>query len=277
MQIRPDPQNSRLILLAPAGSANPGFGYCAQDAQRHDDVIASIQRFRGEIYVAEGAIRESELTPDGRHWQAEDARSWHVVSTDNAGNIIGCTRYRFFHQEPRFEDLSIGRSELARSPIWMGRLWKSIQMGFQEASQRGVCLGEVGGWAVAEPYRCRAEALRLALCTFGLARLLGGCIAFTTATVRHCSASILRRLGGRSLEVDGVEIPRYFDPRYDCDMEVLRFDSTQPNPRYAGVLDLLCEDLSANRIIVGAPAAVPVGIALPDPRPTANIPLARAS
>ena len=53
-----------------------------------------------------------------------------------------------------------------------------------------------------------------------------------TATWRHSSAAILRRIGLTSLSVDGEALPPYHDPQYDCSMEVLRFDSRLPNPRY---------------------------------------------
>jgi len=32
--------------------------------------------------------------------------------------------------------------------------------------------------------------------------------------------------------VDGMEMPTYYDPQYGCEMEILRFDSSFPNPRY---------------------------------------------
>ena len=37
---------------------------------------------------------------------------------------------------------------------------------------------------------------------------------------------------GRPLAAHGVDLPEYFDPHYNCWMEVLRFDSRQLNPRY---------------------------------------------
>jgi hypothetical protein len=68
-----------------------------------------------------------------------------------------------------------------------------------------------------------------------LARLFGGALAITTATFRHRSSSILRKLGGQALvNDDGIEIPSYYDPQYDCEMEILQFDSDRPNPRYLG-------------------------------------------
>jgi hypothetical protein len=62
----------------------------------------------------------------------------------------------------------------------------------------------------------------------------------STATERNGSASILKRLGGRSLEWSGNAIPPYYDPRYGCQMQMLRFDSRFPNPRYEeAVQDIL--------------------------------------
>ena len=91
----------------------------------------------------------------------------------------------------------------------------------------------MAGWALSERFRCTSAALNIALSAYSLARMLGGCIGITTATVRHSSASILRRIGGGGFKSDGVERPKYYDPRYKCEMVVLRFDSSAPNPRYA--------------------------------------------
>ena len=71
------------------------------------------------------------------------------------------------------------------------------------------------------------------LAAYGLGQLLGGAVGLSTATRRHCSSSILRRIGGKSLEYAGIAIPPYYDPLYECDMEILRFDSSNPNPRYS--------------------------------------------
>src|SRR5205807_892558 len=48
------------------------------------------------------------------------------------------------------------------------------------------------------------------------------------------SAEILCRLGGRPLDVGGVPIPPYYDPRYQCTMELLRFDSRAPCEKFEG-------------------------------------------
>jgi hypothetical protein len=64
-----------------------------------------------------------------------------------------------------------------------------------------------------------------------------------TATVRNRSSSILRRIGGQRLETDGTELPRYYDDRYGCEMEILRFTSVSMNPRYQGWTDQIRNSL----------------------------------
>lgn len=81
------------------------------------------------------------------------------------------------------------------------------------------------------------HAFETAVSTYALTAGLGGCLGITTATVRHCSSLILRRLGGQSLELAGLPLPSYFDPTYGCEMEILRFDSRAPNRRYSASIE----------------------------------------
>jgi hypothetical protein len=124
------------------------------------------------------------------------------------------------------------------------------------AKRQGIGFCEVGGWAVAEGNRCTSEGLVLALGSFSLARLLGDALVVTTATVRHCSSTILRRLGGGDLSLEGQKIPSYYDPRYKCEMELLRFDSRRTSPKYNGLVELLKAKLT--EVAVFAPQARPV-------------------
>jgi hypothetical protein len=98
---------------------------------------------------------------------------------------------------------------------------------------------ELGGWALGEEVRGTTEALRMALTVYGLAQALGGGVGITTATQRNGSASILKRIGGLPLISGRKEIPSYFDPHYNCNMQVLRFYSWAPQPRFrASVIGL---------------------------------------
>jgi hypothetical protein len=139
-----------------------------------------------------------------------------------------------------------------------------VESEIELAKRLGIDYVEVGGWALAPELRCTSEALRMALGAFSMARLLGGCVGLTTATRRHHSSSILRRIGGQALMSDGIEIPGYFDARYDCEMEILRFHSSQPNPRferwieelkgYLSAVPVIYETIHSDLVAYGAPA-----------------------
>jgi hypothetical protein len=108
---------------------------------------------------------------------------------------------------------------------------------------------ELGGWALDEEIRGSAEALRFALATYAFWQMMGEAVCLTTATHRHCSASILRRIGGRPLTHQGVDLPVYYDPHYECKMEILKFYSWNPNPKYAVWIKQMREELSRITVI----------------------------
>lgn len=114
----------------------------------------------------------------GRHVEALDENSYHIVYL-HRGEIKACLRYKRDYR---------GGSSQAR----------------------------IGGWAVAPEMRGTRLAVRLALTAVRLARDLGDQYGTATATTRHDSAEILKRLGGRSLR-------RYYDATYGCEMELLEF------------------------------------------------------
>src|SRR5581483_10499492 len=202
-----------------------------------------------------------------------DDDSWHLLAVAPDGVVHGCARYRGYREPVAFSDLGVSRSAMAICDKWGIKLRHAIESDVAEAQRRGITYVEVGGWALTPELRCSTEALRIALATWGLARVLGGCVGVTTATRRHCSASILRKIGGRSLEIDGQELPHYFDPGYGCDMEILRFDSDAPNPRFEGWGDqwarhmmtapVLCATARAPRVTrqVARPAALALPLA----------------
>ena len=97
----------------------------------------------------------------------------------------------------------------------------------------------------------------MALASYSLVRLLGGGVAISTATRRNGSASILKRLGGRSLKHAQSEVPAYYDHRYDCEMELLRFYSWDPNPRYESWIDELTREIRSTRILTAGAAVRP--------------------
>ncbi|MBI3279847.1 MAG: hypothetical protein HYZ57_08410, partial [Acidobacteria bacterium] len=225
-------ERRRIVLLAPGSGFVPEvFRKVQVHKTLHQSLVAGAQRLRGHVYLSDGAIEQRDLSQDGRHVQDADDKSWFVLTVRGAAEVVGCARYRPHAPHVQFDELSVSRSALARSPLWGQRLRAAVQADITDAHHRRLSYVEVGGWALASDVRCTTEALRIALSMYTLARLLNGALGITTVTTRHHSCSILRRLGGRSLLDDGVELPSYFDPVYKCEMEILRFDSASPNPR----------------------------------------------
>ena len=254
---------ARLILLAPPQAEIPGkFAHVDASVAHHEKWLAGMQRLRGRVYLEDGAISRDHLLADGRHRLPMDDSGWHVLALDEEGEVCGCSRYLEHPRTVSFSDLRMRNSALAKSDSWGAALKDAVESDIRLASQTGVSYVEVGGWALAPEMRYSTQALRIALSTYSLARMLGGCIGIGTVTRRHCSSSILRRIGGSPLSSNGIDLPHYFDPQYGCEMEVLRFDSNVPNPKYEGWITELHDYLLATTVIqrknVGIPQAAPV-------------------
>jgi hypothetical protein len=189
-----------------------------------------------------------------------DTTSWHVLAVDNQQRVCGCARYSHYAGPVAFQDLGVRTSQIARCEVWGSALKRAVETEVQKAQRLGVAFSEVGGWAISYEKRFTSEALRIALATFGLSQLLGGSVGLTTATVRHHSSQILRRIGGRPLMAGETELPPYYDAQYQCQMEVLSFDSARPDPIFKQSVDRLRGQLLAATVV--APDHVP---ALPYP------------
>jgi hypothetical protein len=240
------------VVLAPSAARLPkSFTRIVRNPLRHEILLSGLQKLRGRVYLEDGAIGRSELSADGRFIQPIDRHAWHLIRLDADGVVCGCARYMSYPSRSSFTETGVSRTPLGGSREWSGHFRTAIESEIALANRLRVDYVEVGGWALTPELRCTSEALRIALGTFSMARLLGGCIGVTTATKRHCSASILRRIGGQSLMTRGIEIPGYFDPRFDCEMEILRFDSARPNPRFERWIEELKGYLSGVPVIVG--------------------------
>ncbi len=221
----------KLSLVAPRLPPIPGLSNRVANTHRCGEMIRRMQTLRGGVYLKDGAITANHLR-DGRHDVEIDWRSWHLLIQDEHSQVLGCARYTPHSSAKSFSDLTVSGSSLAKCPKWGSRLEAAVESEMDLARRKNIPYVELGGWALAESIRCTSEALRMVLAIYGLAQFLGGVVGITTATKRHSSASILRRIGGFSLAHSGSELPAYFDPQYSCEMEVLRFHSWAPNPRY---------------------------------------------
>ena len=242
--------NRQMVLLAPSTAHVPAsFARLDIDPARHRNLLATAQRLRAQSYLQDGAIEQWQVSRDGRFEQEGDTQSWHLLVLDSTGKVGGCARYRPHRADVAFSTLSVSRSAIAKAEDWGPKLRWAIQADLQQARQRGIGYVECGGWALADDLRCSTEAVRMALSMYALARIFGGVLGVTTATTRHHSSDILRRIGGQSLKVGQLDVPPYYDPQYDCEMEILRFDSSAPQQRFESKVQTYEFDLSQTPVV----------------------------
>jgi len=252
------PNASDIVVLPPMTARVPWqFRNVIFDPTAYGSILAQIQIFRGRIYLEDAAITPGELTPDGRHLLPIDKQSWHVISIDRTGEITGCLRFLEESAAVRFDDLWLRGAAVARGSGLGPEVRRAVEEEMARARKERVRFGEVGGWAISEQRRYGSEALRIVLSTYGLLQLLGDCIGLATATVRHGSAEILRKIGLSSLYAGDTPVAPYYEPQYGCLMEMLRFDSRRANGRFMGWIDELRSHLTTASVFAwGQPATV---------------------
>lgn len=240
----------RLILVAPPSADVPAhFTNVTADSGEHSRLVQEMQRLRGSIYVDDGAVLPAELAMGGLHITPEDRKSWHLLIRNGQGKVSSCAWYMEHDGATSFHNLRVRSCPLGEDLAVRPKFLRAVHAELSRAREERLRFAEVGGWAVAKECRCTSEGLMLALAAYSLGRALGGAIGLTTATVRHSSSTILRRLGGAYLHADGAALPGYFDPRYDCQMELLRFDSRKPNPKYATLIERIQDRLASVHVV----------------------------
>lgn len=243
-------QNYHFQLLAPPQTRpDCTFGRCKTNEQLYGHYLASMQRLRGQVYLKDGAIQPCELDDEDRFRMRGDEQSWHFLLVGDDQNVIGCARYLVHPNTVSFNKLRIAEAAQVRDPYWGQRVRQAVEADLRRARACNKSYVEIGGWALAEEWRGTKAALEILVASYALAHLWGGCIASCTATVRHCSSSILRRIGGTSFQIGGETVPPYQDPHYGCLMEILRFDSSSPVQRFLPLIDQLKSKLGNSTVI----------------------------
>lgn len=241
-----------LVLVAPPQLTADIFNNVTVDAFQRKQLINDMQLLRGSIYLEEGNVRRHELTVDGRHRTPEDDKSWHILMTDGCGRIRSCALYLLHDRGASFHDLRSRHCPLVKDPDWHDKVIGAVQSEMDRAERDGLRFAELGGWAIQKERRGTAEGLMMALTTYGLSQMLGGALGITTANVAHSCSAILRRLGGAFLEHEGTTIPAYFDPRYNTQIDLLRFDSRRPSSKYAQMIEMVKQTMSNVTVVADA-------------------------
>jgi hypothetical protein len=246
---------NRLVLLAPpSATLPPFFRNVTWDTTEHTSLVRAMQRLRGAVYLDDGAVAKRQLSPEGLHQTPEDQNSWHLLMRNAQGRVSSCTWYMPHANASSVRQLRVRKCPLGQDPAFRATFEDAVHAELHRARTEGLIYAEVGGWAVAKESRCTAEGLLLALAAYSLGRAFGGSLGLTTATVRHSSSTILRRLGGSSLQSGDVVIPSYFDPNYQCEMELLRFDSRNPSAKYLPLITGIQARLANVAVFANEPA-----------------------
>ena len=245
------PNQYHFQLLAPSETEGCKWKYHLADPHTYERYLFGLQRLRARAYLRDGAIHSGQVTPDGRFPMEGDERSWHLVLVNETLEVVGCLR--LLPHDPfrlSFEDLRLRRSALAKDVMWGPKLRNAINADFRLARERNFAYVEIAAWAIDETYRHTKAAFESVLASYAWAQLVGGCVCSCTATIRNGSASMLRRIGGTSLESSGQALPRYVDPHYGCLMEILRFDSRFVPLRYASIVGSIRKQLEESEVVL---------------------------
>ena len=112
------------------------------NARLHASLLSGLQHLRAQVYVDQGALRQSQLL-DGRHVQAADEHAWHIITVDEGNRVSACARYLVHDNSVSFCDLAVSHSALAESKIWGRKLRLAIESELAGARQRGLAYVEV--------------------------------------------------------------------------------------------------------------------------------------
>jgi len=248
----------RYLLLAPSASSGAGgLRPTREDSHLYNAYLRTAQKFRGDIYLKDGAIQQWQLDPDGRYRMPGDEDSWHLLLVLARQKVVGCTRFLMHPNTVSFDRLTFRNAPLAKDRSWGAKVRYAFETELRVARAEGMSYVELGGWAIAEEWRNTRAALKILLAAYAWAGLMGGCLCACTATVRHGSSSILRKIGGGTLEYRGEQLPAYSDPAYGCQMELLRFDSRYPNPKFSPLVREVQSQLADSLVLTGGKYADP--------------------
>ena len=212
--------------------------------------LTALQQLRAREYLRDGAIHNTEIDHRGRFRMDADEQCWHFLLLNAQQEVIGCARYLLHSPNVSFQDLRIAQSPLATSVDWQEALRRAIGHELQFAREQGLGYAELGGWAIANEYHHTRAAAETVLASYlWAAMVVGHCVCSCTATVRNDSSSILRRIGGTPVMDHGTPLPSYFDTRYGCQIEIIRFDSRQLPQKFGKLIEQMRPKVSRAGIV----------------------------
>jgi hypothetical protein len=218
--------------LFPNPDCNCVIGETFPSIAEHCDAISEVQRFRGRVYFADSAIPASALDEKGRHSQDFDFENYHLCLRKLDGRIVACLRMRLHERAAEVRDLWLHDLITRMHPELTESCYAALNSLFELSKRDNVRIGEVGGWAVDAEFRNQRVSTLLPIAGWSLYQLIGDALVVASATTRHHSSAILKRIGGFALMLEDEQLPSFMDDFHGCEMELLGFDSRRPDPKY---------------------------------------------
>lgn len=233
-----------VVLLAPRGCcASRNFNSFKPNSIDYSGLLEQAQMLRGSVYSRDGAIQPSQLQIDGRYIMEDDREYWHLLLLNQQSAVCGCARFRLHSTSVRFDQLALRHCPLVSDNGVDSDFRIKVEEQISAAQIAGLSYLEFGGWALGEEARNTSAVLKCILGIYAWSQLIGGCLGICSATVRHGSASILRRVGGIPFSIGPRKHCTYYDSTYQCEMQVLGFDSRYPATRYASLVEVMRQEL----------------------------------
>lgn len=237
----------RVQLLAPNKQETPTVVH----EGKYNHYLDSLQRLRARIYLEDGAIQPHQIQ-DHKFTMEMDLESWHFLLVDSCEDVVACLRILLHPATATFDRLRLQHCPLATDPYWGTKLRGAVEEDLVQTRSEQIGYAELGGWAIAPKYRCTKAALEILVSSYVWGEMIGGCVSSCTATVRHKSSTILRKIGGKNYSYQGEDIPAYHDPQYGCLMEILRFDSRCINPKFIQIVQEMRSKVENSTIFCAA-------------------------
>lgn len=218
--------------VLPSTSPDCVIGERFSGLAEHKAAVSEVQRFRGRVYLADGAIPGSALDEQGRHYQEFDFENYHLCLRDLEWRIRACFRLRLHEPGADILDLKVN-DVIEHWPTGTAVLcYRALASLFELSWRQQLRIGEVGAWAVDEELRYARASILLPFAAWSLYQLIGDAIVFASATTRHHCSAILKRVGGFQLAHGGEQLPPFRDAYLGGEIELLGFDSRRPHPKY---------------------------------------------
>jgi len=239
---------SQLVLLAPPES-KPTFGKHVRDDARHAHLLGQACRLRGQAYVSDGAIPESDLNDRGEFYLPIDDQSWHILIVGDHSEVVSAVRLTELPLSIRARRGRIPhiRSSLSRSSDHIDRLWEAERFLAFSAVRSGRSRPNffvASGWASRE-----AQGAEVALAAWALTRRSNCSSALAIASERHDAYRQLMRTGAKPIR-PASEGTLYYDPHYGCKVALLGFMVFNEADRLKRIVTRMADGLDSTPVVM---------------------------